>query len=252
MVALIRPIGQNIFLANLVLIPLLTLVIYLYHKISTQTPPKTSSIFGFLLRAHIDQCVDTEHVNKMLGKNKMRLDIRALYIFWLFYCLLLTATFKSNLIQELMKPGATLSPETWEELIAERKQRPIVGIDLGRGGQSFDTMSILEAEEEKYHFNKKPSKQNVFQILLSQYVKRGVKNIEDILVGRLNLCDDGLILRVMFDVLREKYGIFHYKIGRESIRNDIFWGIRHDGEASRKIGTDIKWLADTGIMDHFR
>ncbi len=79
-----------------------------------------------------------------------------------------------------------------------------------------------------------------------------MKNIEDILVGRLNLVNDESLLRVMFGVLKEKYGIFHYKIGRESIKNDIFWAIRHDGEASRKMLTNIQWLADTGIMDHFR
>lgn len=249
LVALVKPIGWRIFLTTAILIPLLTMGAFAHQKISEKfvglynkqrRVPSKKKFFGLLVRAHIDQCVENRQTDLIVGRN---MNLRILYMSWLFYCLLVVTTFKSNLIQELMQPEATVSAETFEELLAD--PRPFVGFD-GESGQPYEIWRVL-AREAIMHVNRDD---NIFQQLSKRYKKRGLNTVDDILEGRFNLFDEVNILHRMFQILERKYGIYHYKIAKTFFTNDVFWAVKRVRHS--KFLATLEHLASSGIIDYFR
>lgn len=254
LVALVKPIGWKIFFATGILIPILTLFVFLYQTMSdnmtlvSRSKPETAKISGFLIRAHIDQCVENKNTTLIVGK---KMDLRILYMSWLFYCLIVTTTYRTNLIQELMKPAATISPETFEELLAD--PRPFVGFDGGKGGQRVEVGNILASEAIAYSNRviSKDGNDNVYKRLGERYKKRGIQGAEDVLETKLNMFDEVDILHEMFEILERKYGIQHYKIAKVSLTNDISWAVKRSQGSARILET-LEILATSGILDFYR
>lgn len=244
--ALFRPIGFNMFMANIMVIGCLTICVIGYRKISgiiSDNPcSATLRVSEFLIRAQIDQCLGYKHAALILKTN---INLRFIYATYLFYCLLISATFKSNLIQELMKPTETLSPETFHELLADK--RPIHALETRKGGQPMHVNVALESELGRG----KRSDNTIFENLSNKYILKAVKDVNELLQCKVSIMDEGSYHKIMFEILEKKYRLRGYKIAEDSIANDIFWAVKHSAGSTGLVET-LNAMASAGIIDYFR
>lgn len=243
-VGLVSPMGWKVFAASVLLLVFLTLCIVGYHHHLTDyiIPPAVSAsrVAEFLMRANIEQCVINAQTTVILGN---KIDLKLIYATYLLYCIVISTAFKSNLVQELMKPSATLSSRTFQELVVD--SRSIYSLDERKGGQSMSAYTSLESEVARY-----PEK-SVYQKLLKKYNRRTAPDIDHVLSGKVNIMDEGELLKIMFEILEQKYGLRGYKIGTESIVNDVFWAVKHS-EVSTGIRETLRIIISSGIGNHFR
>lgn len=250
-VSLVKPIGTQVLVFSLVLIVLLTTFLWLYVKFLVKVGQKRAAlsetkvvdVILYLFRGHVDQCVDTGNVFRGHHRN----DLKVLHAAWLCYTLLVLAAYRSNLIDTLMQPGSYERHETFEQLAND--ERTIVGIGLeGRPGQSSNIRTIMAGEVAK----SKSDSTHTFERIGAKFNKSYVPNALEILEGRFNFMDDEIMVEKTFLVLEKRYGVHHYEIGRESLKNEEFWSVSHSAPKARQILRVIRHLAECGALDNFR
>lgn len=239
--ALVRPIGWHVSIVSAIMLGCLTICIFEYRQRSGFLTRSVGHlrVAEFLMRAQIDQCITNKQTAIILG---MKDNLRFIYATYLFYCILISTAFKTNLILELMQPTATLSPETFQELSADPKG--IYSFDRKRG-QKMNVVTALEAELEK---SQNPA---IFKNLLQRYILKRVDDINDILKCKINFLEEADYLEMTFKILKRKYGLQGYKVGRDGLVNDIFWAVKYSEVSSGLVDT-LRTISSSGMADHFR
>lgn len=242
-VALVRPVGWRVFVCTAVTILVLTAVFKGYHRMSDVQIAPASKIALVLFRSHIDQCTTQTEICRILrGKP----DLQFLYTVWLFYCLLIAATYRSNLVQQLMKPTSTVSASTFKELLEDGRQ--IVGLGGKRPGEYPRIKEFIRSEAEKMETKEG---RDVLLNILQVYDSDGGRKPDKILSGKINMLEDQVMLEVVFAIMRDRYGVNNFRIAKDVISNEEYWAVKY-GPWTKDIVTIIGRLVNGGLTDFFR
>lgn len=237
--SLIRPIGWSVFLSSIGLLLVLSLFISVYYKLrGSKIITQFLTVTYFLLRAHIDQCANRRRTTTLLNHH---FDLKLIYGTYLFYCILIIATYKSNLVQELMQPSATISANTFEELVLDNK--PLISLGFDRGGQATDLKEFMTMEATR----------NPVFVKLVKKRTRGAEHLDPVFIikGKVNIIDDGTVLTALITMLERKFQITHFRMGKSVVVNPEFWGIKRSRHEDGVVKT-LRQLASSGVLDHFK
>ncbi|XP_021946267.2 uncharacterized protein LOC110844388 [Folsomia candida] len=245
-VTLVRPVGWRVFACTATCITVLTLLLTMYSKICNFNEITTGKVTFLLIRAHIDQCTTSYEIRQILHRKLM---LQFVYVIWLFYCLLIAATYKSNLVQQLQQPTSTVCASTFKELLEDG--RPIVGLGGKRPGEYPNLRQIIRTEAEKLANDKEADKANVLLELLKVYEWSEGRKPDHIVKGKFNMLEDEVMLKVIFAIMKNRYAVHHYQIAKDVIVNNEYWAVKY-GPRTRRIVEIIGRLVNGGITDHFR
>lgn len=109
----------------------------------------------------------------------------------------------------------------------------------------MNVVTALEAELEK---SQNPA---IFKNLLQRYILKRVDDINDILKCKINFLEEADYLEMTFKILKRKYGLQGYKVGRDGLVNDIFWAVKYSEVSSGLVDT-LRTISSSGMADHFR
>jgi hypothetical protein len=242
-IVLIGPLGWNVFIATLST----TLGIICVLKLSSNGTIRTESIISAVVRPLLDQCEERKLPSE-------RIYFRIILLTWLFYCLLITETYRSELISHMMKRTDKLWMKTIQEIATDTTHHLI---QLGsRQGYKFMSESILYSEainsvkeERKKKFTILIQKINdTVNWLRSQKRKRMNKEIAE---GSAIIIGDSFMVELFSDVVEDISGSRFYEPSEEGLPSKIFWSVKY-GPLQESILNMLKWLRDNGILDHFR
>ncbi|XP_035713893.1 uncharacterized protein LOC118438174 [Folsomia candida] len=225
------------------------------QKFEFQTSPRSnvrntvqystiSRITLILFRAHIDQCTSSGMVRKIFTRDQI--DLQFLYVIWLFYCLLIATTYKSNLVQQLLSPTSTLSACTFSELLQD--DRPIVGFGGRRPGEYPLLLEIISTEAAKFQGSERG---RILTQLIQRYEPTEGRRPDLALSGKINVLEDEAIITGMLALMRNRYSVNHYGKGKDAIVNEEFWSVKY-GHYTNDIANVIGRLVNGGITDLFR
>lgn len=242
-VSLVSPVGWSVLVASLLLGCVIGTLILLHDQVESKICQnrrkiQSQSVFDmliFLLRAFLEQA------------GEPRREIRHIYAIWLSYCLLITATYRSNLTNSLSKPGSVQNIENFQDLVACNKTIAGVGRS-GRPGQSSNVRAILAADHS-ISFEERET----FKKLEKKYRKEKIEPAAlDILIGKYNYLDDAALIEPAFGIMEKRYGINIFAVGRVSRVVEEFWAVGYHAPKFREILKTLRDLGQTGIFDHFK
>lgn len=234
---LIDPLGWNIFIATLLLTAAVTVSLFASVKLGkTSNQIKLYLIAETVLRPLLDQCDE----DKVTGKN---VKLRIIFLSWLFYCLIITATYRSELISHLMKPPVGQWLETFQDLAGD-KERYISQLG-SRAGQSVQLYQVLATEFDKGVTTKKSE---MFRMLYKRLYRSEGSIFPNMSQGTVNILSDSFILSRFCDEFEQKYGIRYYDLSQESLLSYVFWSVKN-GPFQKEILEIFKWLRDSGILN---
>ncbi|OXA42288.1 hypothetical protein Fcan01_22777 [Folsomia candida] len=219
---LISPVGWKLLVASVLvgvtLGTLLQIHISLSSKLRTAGGQKNHPISPilivmFFVQTFLDQCNDPAVT---LGRgNGLHRGIRYLYLSWLLYCFIVTATYRSNLINMFSQPGHTTHIKG---LAIENENIAGMGTS-SRPGQRSDVKTILDTEAAT-----SCSKRETFQDLGKKYNQKHIQPAAiDILQGRYNYLDDSLLAEAAFEIMDKRFGVNKYAVGEETLVVEEFW-----------------------------
>lgn len=246
--ALVNPIGYEVLVAGFLLLLILTVFIAMFYKFKASHSwdrglgefiPTSTDITTFLLRGQIDQCSSCKIASKMMKFSMLRF----IYGVWLFYCILITSTYKSKLIHQLMQPTSTITANTFEELLED--PRPIVALGGGRNGFHQNVLDIIV----EFGLLNGTKTGDLFLKIIDRYRGRSGDNDPMTLIeGRFNFLDSGARLNLMFSIFEKKFQIENYEISKASFSKPEFWSVKTSWRSKTILAT-LGQLASSGILD---
>lgn len=204
-------------------------------------------IVMFFVQTLLDQCIDPAvALGRKVGSCR---GIRYFYVSWLSYCFLVTATYRSNLINTFSQPPHTTHIQTFEDLALDNKT--IAGIGRrSRPGQNSDVRAVLTAEAA---FSTSYRKQETVRQLGEKYKKEDIDPVAiDILQGRYNYLDDAQLVEAVFGIMDKRFGVTNYATGDETLTVEEFWSVSYHAPRFYDIVKILSYLGESGILDHYR
>ncbi|OXA42630.1 hypothetical protein Fcan01_22528 [Folsomia candida] len=261
---LVGPLGFNIFLATLVLIAvhILTLGLTLNLELklvgsngntnNINSKDQYTTISSVVVRPLLDQC---EERHQTLPSIKFY--FRLILCNWLFYCLIITDTYRSSLVSYLMRPQIGISwLKTFPELKTDQERRRILALGF-RPGQTTSIDEFINSEIESCrHTN--PKRVELLQHILQEIADTKAladEKLYDInkqfTSGNMILVADSFLLSACARGFERFVGGRFYELSTESISNRVYWTVS-PGPFQRRVTKVMRRLRDAGILDHFQ
>jgi hypothetical protein len=241
---LIGPIGWKVFIVTVCTAVSIIWILWVSSKLYDSL--KIESVISAVLRPLLDQC---EERKLPTG----RFYFRLILLTWLFYCLLVTETYRSELISHMMKHPKQIWMNTFEELSEDTADKcMVVGVG-SRPGQDFEDIILSEAinsltEKRKRRFLAILRKKNhtIDRIIALNRTKAD----KEIAEGSAIIIGDLFIIELFSDALETLAGARFYEPSSEGLPRKIFWSVKY-GPFQESILGILKWLRDFGILRHF-
>jgi hypothetical protein len=246
--AFIGPIGWNVFMTTALMAALMVLLLWvtlyctsrLYH--CRHIP--IVSVVSVVYRPLLDQCEE-----KRLPSQSHY--FRIILITWLCYCLLITETYRSELISHMTKPLTKYWMDTFDELA--NASGSTIKFFRERNGEQSSTLYILSAQT----ISKIERRRRIFNAIGSRFERYQLENKtqaeedNEIEEGIAVFLGDSFILSIFAKVSATKLNAWFYRTSSEGIKTEVFWSVRY-GPNQNSILETLKWLKEYGILSWFR
>jgi len=254
LIKIANPIGLNILLVTLITGPTLSLVLSLlsrvrdkaYYRVKSYTPILDLQLIWYFIaltyRAIVDQCASTKHLGKL------RFESRVVYVCWLYYSLLIIATYKSGTIHQLMKPPGSKWITTFKELATDPSNMTLIGLG-DRAGQTADVRGALIAEYNRSNSHKD---KKVFKTILEKYHRPRSAPGKELIQGRVCILDDAFIMQMIPESFEKFYGGSMFGLSSDFVENMEFWSVKKGQVFTVPALHALYNLADSGILEYHR
>lgn len=206
------------------------------------------AISSVVIRPIFDQC---EERHETLPSTKFY--FRLILCTWLFYCLIITDTYRSELISYLMRPQIGIS---WlKKFSLLRPDQHFLRFGF-RPGQTTSVNEFVQAEIESCRETEPKRAQFLEQILqgISQTSKLMKEKKLDVLktfsVGGFIAFGDSFLLLSCIRVFERIVGGRFYEVSTDSVENRLYWAVSPGPWHTGVIGT-MRRLRDGGILNYF-
>jgi hypothetical protein len=248
---LVGPIGSTVLFITAISFPVLLFILlsfsYVSHHFSgTNSSVSFISITSSLLRPLLDQCEEEE-----LPSN--RSYFRLILAPWLFYCLLLSETYRSELRSHMMKPMNKRWLRTYGELVNDSTfQSTTVTFFSDRRGQQFEPQALLGSE---FHLTNPGRRKTILDNILQQinYTDQSFRNrnhddlVREMNEGKTVILGDSFVLQVFSEMSRIKLGTKFYQVSMEGIDRKVLWSVTRRRNI---IIRTLVLLRDAGVLSY--
>lgn len=259
-VFLIDPLGKTVFIATIICTFLVGGTLLIGIKIEKFLPKSdkdrehqrrhgASSVVSVVIRPLLDQC---EECHMTVPSQKVY--FRLILLTWLLFCLIITETYRSELINHLMKPKfGSYWLESFQNLSED--DRNLFGFN-GRFGHEGELFPIFVSEME--HTRNKELQKSLkiltkrltpLLILKKKFILKSLQ--AELSRGSVSILAESFLLDSVCNILDNQFGGRYYELSKESIKNKRFWSVL-DGPYQASILSVYDRLRDGGILEHFQ
>jgi hypothetical protein len=245
---LVGPIGSTVLSITAISFTVLLFILFSFSYVPYSIPTSPISFISItssLLRPLLDQCEEE--------LPSSRFYFRLILAPWLFYCLLLSETYRSELTSHMMKPTTKGWLRTYGELVNDTAfQSSTVTFFSDRRGQPFDPHVVLQSE---FHLMDRGRRKTVSKNILQQIdnTNQRFRNrnhcdlLREMSNGQTIILGDSFVLEVFSEMSRIKLGTKLYRVSTEGIDRKVLWCVIRRRNVI--IGT-LVLLRDAGILSH--
>lgn len=249
--SLIGPLGVHVFITTVALIPILIFIIYAFSRWERGSI-SLDDISSAVIRPLFDQCLENQ-----LPSTK--LYFRLVLAVWLYYCLLVSETYRSELTSFLTRGNDGKWLRTFAEIARNAEKLTFAPANF-ETNQMLELMSILKSEYEmhaesdgKYSRSIEESYKSLNKTT-SGMLKWGQSwriewfaVLKAIMKGTACLIGSKTQLTAVCEIFRHRYGQSVYQISDDSITSYETWAVWH-GPLKSAISCKVQWMRDTGIL----
>lgn len=258
--SLIGPLGLPVFSASVFLVPLLIFIMHALSQFSKLTGIHHISfdeIGSAIIRPVFDQCLEDQ-----LPSTK--LYFRLILAVWLYYCLLVSETYRSELTSHLTKGHEKKWLKKFAEIVQKAEERKLLFIPADiEPNHISELLVVVKSEYEihndtdkKYSYIMKQIYDRLNTTVSELYVwtdkakfKIWFKIIRSILDGTAGLFGLTSQLTALCEIFETTYGESLYRISDESITTMEMWAVLY-GPLHLEILEKVRWLRDMGALAH--
>jgi len=249
---LIGPLGFNVFVGTVTTLLVIITLLSIFTKL-IEPSITFDSVTSVVLRPLLDQCEERRLPS-------IKAYFRLILSTWLFYCLLVTDTYRSELISHMMKGQKKYWLREFKDITNPDCHITNFG---NRPGQYPNSKDIIKSEmmnsvtlERRDKFSAILDNVNRTTEHLTQIHKlRGEKEYYDYLIksiqtGAMLMIGDVFILKGFSDAAELLVGSRFYELSEEYIPNKIFWSVRQS-PVQQSVISLLKRLRDSGTLQFF-
>lgn len=246
--SLLGPLGFEVFLSVILLIPMLSVITYfgtwihsLYKK-STEKAPTFDDIVSSIFRPLLDQCLE----ELSFRQSYFRIILSA----WLFYCLLVSEAYRGELVSHLTKPPKAYYIKTFYDLAFKgwKANTPLTTFNKLNQSVLEVSKTLMSANKTEWNLGKP---YNIFH-WLSYRLKQWRNQSDDFFTiqffhGKVHMIDKEETLHLLANTFASVFDESRYKVSDEALINPEFWSVM-PGPFERDMVKDLNWCRDFGIF----
>jgi hypothetical protein len=242
--ALIGPLGWKVLIATFLTGVSIICILRVLSNVLESL--RIEPIISTVVRPLLDQCEERKLPSE-------KIYFRLILLTWLFYCLIVTETYRSELISHMMKRHEKFWMEKFQEIAEDPTQ---IVVNLGTRPGHIVLNKLLYSEFEN---SKKGERRNHFQTILRK-LNESVSFLstlnrtfpdKEFRDGTVIAMGDRFIVESFSDTLEKIVGSRYYELSMERIISKVYWSVKY-GPRQGLIISLLQWLRDCGFLAHFR